>query len=70
MSLQLNTIVGNAYEGECNVDPENTKKPGFACLWRKGIQAEVSNIVSCRIQCVKVLGEQFFNVYGNPGTQG
>ena len=69
-SGQLKAVLGGQYDGVCNIDSENSKKPGVAIVWQIGVNVEVTNLVPCRIQVVKCLGEQFVNVYGQPGTQG
>ena len=53
-SSQLNTLLGPSYKGECNLDICDSKRPGTAIIWRTGLEVEVSNIVTCRIQLLKL----------------
>ena len=69
-TTQINAIIDRNYKGECNLDPNDPRKPGTAVVWRSDIQVEVVNLITCRIQCLRVWGECFLNVYGFPGTQG
>ena len=69
-STQLLTISGNSYTGEVNLDPNDHNKPGTAILWLKHLKGEVFNLISCRIQGLKIMGMHFLNIYGFPGTQG
>ena len=49
-TCHLNSIVGPFYEGICNIDGEDSRKPGNACIWLKGMQVRVNNIIPCRLQ--------------------
>ena len=67
---QLNAVVDENYKGECNLDHEDSNRPGTAVLWLKEIEVNVVNLVPCQIQCLRVWEESFINVYGFPGSQG
>ena len=56
--------------GLCNVDEVNPNKPGTAIIWLNELTVDITNIVICRVQLLKIWDLQFLNVYGYPGTQG
>ena len=58
------------YEGTCNLDDNDVNKPGSAIVWLRVLEVEVTNLVPCRLQLIKVFNEQFVNVYCHSGTQG
>ena len=67
---QLNTRIGALYQGQSNIDPSDTKRPGTACLWRADMQVTVNNLISCRIQSLQFNNFRFINVYAQSGSQG
>ena len=67
---QLKVLLPRGYTGECNIDVEDNRKPGVATVWEEGKEAEVCNIIKCRMQVVKWGEEKFINVYGPSGTHG
>ena len=56
---QLLAQVGDNFCGLSNIDPNDTRKPGTAVLWRNEAEVVVSNIVPLRIQAV------YSKLYGN-----
>ena len=67
-TAQLISLIGSSYTGLCNTDELNPNKPGTAIVWLKDLAAEVINIVTCRVQLLKIWNYQFLNIYGYPGT--
>ena len=49
----LNSLLGPKYEGACNTDSEDPRKPGTACIWDISMDVSVTNIVIGRCQHLK-----------------
>ena len=70
-SEQLLAQIGGNFLGVCNVNEDDSSKPGNAVLWRKEINVVVVNVVAKRIQLIKTEHYgNFINTYAPTGTQG
>ena len=69
---QIQTAVqGLQYKCESNVDEENPTFPGTAIIWKANLPApEVTCLVTCNIQSIKIGQQAFYNVYAPSGSQG
>ena len=45
---QLNAYLGSKYEGLSNIDPEDQRTLGTACVWVRTMTVVVANILDCR----------------------
>ena len=69
---QLLVAVGCNFKGISKIDPNDSRRPGNAVVWRTSIEnVVVSNIVTSRLQLIKTdqLGS-FVNIYSPSGSQG
>ena len=67
---QLLASLPRGYTGICNVDGEDSRKPGTAVVWVDGEEVQVTNILTCRLQVVRWGEERYINIYGHSGTYG
>ena len=58
------------YKCESNVDIENPNTPGTAIVWSASLPVpEVTSIVTCQLQTLKVGSQTFFNIYAPSGSE-
>ena len=58
------------YNCESNIDVENKYTPGTAILWSASLPVpEVTSLVTCQLQTLKVGSQTFFNVYAQSGSE-
>ena len=59
------------YQSEANIDPDSPSTPGTAALWRVNLPGpQVTTLVSCQLQEIKIGPQSFLNVYAPSGSQG
>ena len=68
---QLKTAVKDLqYDCESNIDMENPTFPGTATIWKIDLPApQVTSLVTCNLQMVKISQQVFYNVYAPSGSQ-
>ena len=66
----MNAILNSSYKALCNLNPNDVRKPGTATIWHSSLDAEVTNLVTCRIQLLRLNHTCFLNIYAPSGTQG
>ena len=58
------------YNCESNVDEENPNTPGTAVIWKVTLPVpEVTSLVTCQLQSLKVGNQTFFNIYAPSGSE-
>ena len=58
------------YNCESNIDVENPNTPGTAIIWSESLPVpEVTSIVTCQLQTLKVGCQTFFNIYAPSGSE-
>ena len=68
---QMLAQIKGEYKGLCNIDSNDSNKPGNAVLWRAGLEVLVTNVVPLRLQHITCKGHgSFLNIYAPTGSQG
>ena len=58
------------YQCESNIDQENPSSPGTAAIWKTNLPvSEVTNLVTCQLQSMKINLQTIYNVYPPSGTR-
>ena len=69
-SEQFLIQLGSEYKGVSNVDEADSRRPGTAIGYKDNLECKVTNIKTCRLQCLDISGIKFVNIYAPSGTQG
>ena len=68
---QLLSQINGDYQGLSNINPNDSRKPGNAVLWKTGLEVVVNNVVPLRLQSISCKEYGYFmNIYAPTGSQG
>ena len=58
------------YKCESNIDTDNPNSPGTAAIWKMNLPvSQVTSLVTCNLQTVRIGAQAFFNIYAPSGSE-